>query len=65
MSLQLDNEIAQTLLGIHVKLLSLKKEAPSRHLGLVKKISTIQRVVDGSVETINQFTREFAAPHET
>ena len=65
MSLQLHDEIGQTLLGIHVKLLSLKKEAADRHLGLAKEIATTQRLVAASVETINRFAHEFGAPHET
>jgi signal transduction histidine kinase len=65
MSLQLHDEIAQTLLGIHVKLLSLKKEAADRHLGLAKEIATTQRLVEVSVETLNRFAREFGTPHET
>ena len=65
MSLQLHDEIAQTLLGIHVKLLSLKKEAAARHLGLAKEIATTQRLVEASMETLNRFAREFGTPHET
>lgn len=65
MSLQLQDEIAQTLLGIHVKLLALKKEAAERRLGLAREIATTQRLVEASVETINRFAREFSAPHET
>ncbi len=64
MSLQLHDEIGQTLLGIHVKLLSLKKEAADRHLGLSKEIATTQRLVEASVETINRFAHEFGTPHE-
>lgn len=65
MSLQLHDEIGQTLLGIHVKLLSLKKEAADRHLGLTKEIATTQRLVEASVDTINRFAHEFGTPHET
>ncbi|MDZ4401749.1 histidine kinase [Prosthecobacter sp.] len=65
MSLQLHDEIGQTLLGIHVKLLSLKKEAAAQHLGLAKEIATTQRLVEASVETINRFAHEFGTPHKT
>ncbi len=65
MSLQLHDEIAQTLLGIHVKLLSLKKEATAKHVGLAKEIATTQRLVVSSVKTINRFAHEFGGPNES
>jgi len=65
MSLQLHDEIAQTLLGIHVKLVSLKKEAAAKHVGLAKEIATTQRLVECSVKTINRFAHEFGAPNES
>jgi signal transduction histidine kinase len=59
MSLQLNDEIAQTMLGIHVRLLALKKAHTSSQASLSKEISTIQRLVQKSAKTINSFTREF------
>jgi signal transduction histidine kinase len=64
MSLQLQDEIAQTLLGIHVRLLSLKAEATANQAGLAKEIATTQQLVEASVKTINQFAREFGISHE-
>lgn len=59
MSLQLNDEIAQTMLGIHVRLLALKKAHTSSQASHSKEISTIQRLVQKSAKTINSFTREF------
>jgi signal transduction histidine kinase len=53
MSLQLQDEIVQTLLGIHVKLLSFEQKAAAWHLGLTQETATTQRLVEASVETIN------------
>jgi signal transduction histidine kinase len=64
MSLQLQDEIAQTLLGIHVRLLALKTEAAANHAGLTEEIATTQRLVEASMKTIDRFTREFGIPHE-
>jgi signal transduction histidine kinase len=57
MSHFLQDEIAQALLGIHVRLLALKKEASAKHAGLTREISATQRLVDASVKTINRFSR--------
>lgn len=65
MSHHLQDEIAQTLLGLHVRLLTLKKEATATHVGLAKEIAVTQRLVDAAVKTINRFAREFGIPHET
>ncbi|MDB6003436.1 MAG: nreB [Prosthecobacter sp.] len=65
MSLVLHDEISQTLLGIHVRLLALKREAAVRHVGFTQEIATTQRVVEESVKTINRFALEFGIPHET
>lgn len=63
MSLQLHNEIAQTLLGIHVRLLALKKDAAASNADLSNEIAITQRLVAASVKTINQFVRGFAIHH--
>lgn len=59
MSLQLNDEIAQTMLGIHVRLLALSKATLNTEASHSKEISTIQRLVEKSAKTINSFTREF------
>jgi signal transduction histidine kinase len=64
-SRELQNEIAQTLLGINVRLASLKMEAAANTQGLKKEIASTQRVVDISVSTIKRFTRAFGNHHET
>lgn len=64
MSLQLHDEIGQTLLGIHVRLLALKTEVATRYAGLNLEIATTQRLVEAAVKTINQFAHEFGIPHE-
>lgn len=65
MSLQLHDDIGQTLLGIHVRLLALKREVTARYTGLNQEIATTQRLVEAAVKTINQFAHEFGIPHET
>lgn len=58
----LQNEIAQTLVGINVRLISLKQEAAGDAKGLKKSIVATQRLVEESVEFINRFVRELAVP---
>ncbi|MFN0080412.1 MAG: hypothetical protein ACKVY0_28420 [Prosthecobacter sp.] len=65
MSHQLQDDIAQTLLGLHVRLLALKNEASNRHAGLAQEITLTQRLVEAAVKTINRFAREFDIPHAT
>ncbi|WP_397382584.1 histidine kinase [Prosthecobacter sp.] len=64
MSLQLHDDIGQSLLGIHMRLLSLKKQMVVRHEGITQEIATTQRLVEAAVKTINQFAHEFGIPHE-
>ena len=65
MSLQLHDEIGQTLLGIHVRLLALKAEVAAKHEGLNQEIALTQGLIEESVKIINQFAHEFGIPHET
>ena len=58
-SRDLHDEIAQTLLGINVRLLTLKKEATLDASGLKKEIVSTQRLVDKSVKSIKRFACEF------
>ena len=64
-SRELHDEIAQTLLGINVRLLTLKKEAAVNAHGLKKEIVSTQRLVDNSVKSIKRFAREFGIHHRT
>ena len=60
----LQDDIAQTLLGIDVRLLTVKKVSGRIAERLQREIATTQRLVDMSVKTIERFTREFANRHE-
>ncbi len=58
-SLELQNEIAQTLLGINVRLLSLKQEARINTKGLKNEIASTQRLVVKSAQSVRRVAREF------
>jgi two-component system, NarL family, sensor histidine kinase DegS len=62
---QLHDEIAQILLGIHVRLLTLKKAAKANTGSLKKEIASTQRLVKQSVRTIHQFAYEVGLHHES
>lgn len=64
MSLQLHDDIGQSLLGVHMRLLTLKKQMSARHEGITHEIATTQQLVEDAVKTINQFAHEFGIPHE-
>ena len=55
---ELYDEIAQTLLGINVRLLTLKNAAGFDARGFNKEIATTQRLVEESIRSINRFARE-------
>jgi len=61
-SCELQDEIAQTLLGINVRLLSLKQEARSNTKGLKNEIASTQRLVLKSARSVRRFAREFGNP---
>ena len=58
LSHHLHDEIAQTLLGIHVRLLALKKEASASQARLNKEIATTQKLLSDSVEMIKRCAKE-------
>ena len=58
-SRELQDEIAQTLLGINVRLLSLKQEAHSNTSGLRNEIANTQRLVVKSARSVRRAAREF------
>jgi signal transduction histidine kinase len=64
-SRELHDEIAQTLLGINVRLLTLKKAAAINTSGFKKEIVSTQELVDKSVKSIKRFAREFGIHHRT
>jgi signal transduction histidine kinase len=60
-SRELQDEIAQTLLGINVRLLSLKQEARRNTKGLKNEIDSTQRMVVKSVKSVRRVAREFGS----
>jgi signal transduction histidine kinase len=64
LSRELHDEVAQTLLGINVRLLTLKKAATVNTKGLKKEIASTQRLVKKSVKTMNRFACEFGKHHD-
>jgi signal transduction histidine kinase len=64
LSIDLRDDISQTLLGINVRLLTLKRGVMARTKGLAKEIATAQRLVEQSIKAINQFARECVIQHE-
>jgi signal transduction histidine kinase len=63
-SRQLRDEIAQMLLGVHVRLLALRQGASSHTGNLKKEIASTQRLVKQSARTIQRFAGEFSLEHE-
>jgi signal transduction histidine kinase len=61
-SLELQNEIAQTLLGINVRLLSLKQEARLNSRGLKNEIASTQRLLAKSAQSVRRVARDFRNP---
>ena len=60
---ELQDEIAQTLLGINVRLLSLKQGADSDLKGLKNEIASTQRLVVKSARTVRKFARKLRGRH--
>jgi signal transduction histidine kinase len=63
-SRELQDEIAQTLLGINVRLLSLKRGDRSNTNGLKNEIASAQRLVANSAKYVRRFARELNTHHE-
>jgi signal transduction histidine kinase len=59
----LHDEIAQTLLGINVRLLTLKQEATANTKGFKKEIASTQRLVGKSAKTISRFAHGYGKQH--
>jgi signal transduction histidine kinase len=57
-SVELQDEIAQTLLGINVRLVSLKQEAQSNTQGLKNEIASTQELVADSAKSVRRVARE-------
>jgi signal transduction histidine kinase len=63
-SQDLRDEIAQTLLGINVRLMALKKDAGANTESLQKEIAITRRIVDKSMKSIRRFAHEVDNHHE-
>jgi signal transduction histidine kinase len=61
---ELQDEIAQTLLGINVRLLSLKQKARGNTKGLKNEIDKTQRLVLQSAKSVRLFAHELDIQHE-
>ncbi len=64
MSLKLQDEIAQTLVAIHLRLVELDKELTMHTEAFKKEIANTQRLVEESVEIINGCAHEFGIVYE-
>jgi signal transduction histidine kinase len=60
-SRELQDEIAQTLLGINVRLLSLKQEGRGNTRGLKNEIASTQRLVVKSARSVRRVARKFGS----
>lgn len=58
-SRELQDEIAQTLLGINIRLLSLKQEARVNTKGLKGEIASTQRLVKKSAQSVRRAAQQF------
>jgi len=63
-SQELQNDIAQTLLGINVRLLSLKKTARSGTREFKKEISSTQQLILKSAKSVRKFARQLNASQQ-
>ena len=62
---ELHDEIAQTLLGINVRLLTLSTGASANAHGLKKEVESTQRLVGKSAKLMARYTHELGNNHET
>jgi len=64
MSLHLNDEIAQSLLGINLRMLALKMDISADQANLALEIATTQQLVDASANLIRRLAREFSTRYE-
>lgn len=64
MSHLLQDEVAQSLLGIQMRLLALKNKSAASHAGVTEEIANIRRLVETSATTISRLTRGIGIHHE-
>ncbi|MEO0017466.1 MAG: hypothetical protein RLZZ522_749 [Verrucomicrobiota bacterium] len=60
MSLQLNDEIAQTLLGIHLRILGLKKEVAAKQSDLHEEIAATRQLVADAAKIISRLAHELS-----
>ncbi len=63
-SRELRDEIAQALLGIHLRMLALKQSATASAKSLAREVAETQRMVRQSVQKIRRMARTFGEHHE-
>jgi hypothetical protein len=63
MSLHLNDEIAQTMLAIHIRMLALQKMLAASDSNLTTEISSIQRLIEDSSVIIHRLAYEFKCQH--
>ena len=56
-SRELHDEIAQSIFGIHIRLLTLKQKSTADLKEVLREISTTERLVERSVWKMRQFVR--------
>ena len=61
-SRELQDEITQILIGINVRLISLKREARGSSKGLKNELASTQRLVAKSAQSVRRVAREFRNP---
>ena len=61
---ELQDEVAQTLLGINARLLALKRNARSSLKDLKKEIASTRRLVVKSARSVRRFARELDHPQD-
>lgn len=64
-SRELHDEIAQTLLGINVRLLTLGTGAGTNARGLKKEVASTQRLVEKSARLMARYAHDLGSNHET
>ena len=65
MSTHLQDDLAQALIAIDIRLLALKKESGKSMATLKREIASTQRLVKQSAKRIDRFAHEFGIRHET
>lgn len=64
LSLALQDEIVQTLAGIHIRLLTLNNEVSDKSKDFNKEIAMTRRMVKDSMATLTRFNREMPVQDE-